>query len=322
MRLDLEQWRELASPIYEVHPREPEPHAGVDIEIGETDGLFLTEVTTPAQMLVHEPKLRTDVCHDYLLFERFYSGGGRAEVGETAFDVAPARLHLIDMSQRYVSMKARSRSRGVCIPHAALGYAPGEEPAFAALDLDSPRGRLLAAAHAELMAAQADAVGEEAALIAKTFVDLVRQLMLGPGQRRDAPGDDDLPLALLLRDYVATHLHRPDLDAGLLASAFGISRATLYRHFDVEGGVARAIRDRRLDRCFFALAGAPAERGRVAAVARRWHFADPTHFNRLFRERFGMAPSECLSTGSHPGSGAPSDQIRVTQHWLDQVRRA
>ncbi|MCR9139821.1 MAG: helix-turn-helix domain-containing protein [Alphaproteobacteria bacterium] len=320
MRLDFEQWQELASPFYEVHPREPKEDSRVDIEIDEFDGLFLAKLASPAEMLVHDPQTRKDACHDYLLFERFYAGGGRAEVADVGFDVTPSRLHLIDMSQRYVSMKDRCQSRGICIPHAALGYARGEEPVMTSVALDSPKGRLLAAAHAELVAVQADGTAEDAALIAQTFVGLVRQLMLGP-EPGNAPVDDrDLPLTLLLQDFVATNLHRPDLDVDTLTSAFGISRATLYRHFENEGGVSRFIRNRRLDRCFFELAGAKAERGQVAATARRWHFTDATHFNRLFRARFSISPSACLSTGIRARSGAPSDQMGIVTRWLDRIR--
>lgn len=321
MRLDLEQWRNLSTPVYEVYPNEPVESAGVELDIGFFDELLFSKIAAPAQMLVHDPATRNEMCHDYLLFERFYKGGGHAEVADIGFDVAPSRLHLIDMSQRYVSKKRRSLSRGICIPHAALGYIPGEEPAIATVDLASPKGRLLAAAHAELVTAQSDTTAEDTALIARAFVGLVRQLMLG-SKPREAPVDDrDLPLALLLQDYIATNLHRPDLDVDSMASSFGVSRATLYRHFEKDGGVARHIRNRRLDRCFFELAGAKAQRGQVASVARRWHFSDATNFNRLFRDRFGISPSECLSTGSLPGAGAPSDQARIVEHWLERYRR-
>lgn len=322
MHLDLEQWRELASPIYEVYPREPVERAGVDIEIEETDGLFMAKVATPAQMLIHDPTIRKDVCHDYLLFERFYEGGGQAEVGDIGFDVSPSRLHVIDMSQRYVSMKARSLSRGICIPHALLGYQRGEEPAFTSVEMNSPKGRLLAAAHAELLNTHTDRTAQDAALIAQTFVGLVRQLVLGP-RPGEAPSENrDLPLTLLVQDYIATNLHDPSLGVDTLAAVFDVSRATLYRHFEKEGGVARTIRNLRLDRCFFELAGAKPSRGQVSAVARRWQFTDPKHFNRLFRDRFGLSPSACLSTGAHPGSGAPSDQIRIVEHWLDHIRHS
>lgn len=321
MRLDLEQWRELAAPIYEVYPREPTENSGVNIEIGEAEGLFLSKVATPAQILIHDPAIRKNVCHDYLLFERFFEGGGQAEVGDIGFQVAPSRLHLIDMSQRYVSMKERSFSRGICIPHALLGYQRGEEPVFTSVEIDSPKGRLLAAAHTELLNTQADRTAQDTALIAQTFIGLVRQLMLGP-KPGHAPTDDcDLPIALLLQDYIAANLQDSSLGVETLATAFGVSRATLYRHFEQEGGVARTIRNRRLDRCFFELAGAQPGRGQVSAIARRWHFTDPKHFNRLFRARFGLSPTESLSTGVHPGSGAPSDQIRIVEHWLERFRR-
>ena len=321
MKIDLEQWRELASPFYEVYPNEPAERAGVDVEVREVDDLFIARIATPSQVLVHDPATRKHVNHDYLLFERFYAGGGRAQVGETGFTVAPDRLHLIDMSQRYVSDKGRSFSRGVCIPHAALGYVPGERPPFISLGLDTARGRLLGAAHAELVAAQDDPGRDDAGLITQAFIALVRQLMLGQAPDDAAPLDRDLPLKLLMRDYIAANLHRADLDADSLAAGFGISRATLYRHFETEGGVARYIRDRRLDRCFFELAGAKPVRGQVVAVARRWHFKDPSGFNRIYRQRFGAPPSETLApTTPQPGSGAPREQARIVDTWLDRFQ--
>lgn len=321
MRFDLEQWRDVASPFYEVYPHEPAENAGVEMDIEDYEGLFLAKIATPSQTLVHDPATRKGVCHDYLLFERFYSGGGHAEVADIGFDVTPSRLHAIDMSQRYVSVKQRSVSRGICIPHAALGYVPGDEAPLKSLVLDSPKGRLLASAHAELVTAHADKTAEDSTLMAQTFVGLVRQLLLGSGSG-EASDENDLPLALLLRDYVATNLHRPDLDSDTLTAVFGISRATLYRHFENEGGVARYIRDLRLDRCLNELAGAKAAHGRVAAVARRWCFTDASHFNRLFRERFGISPSAYLSTGTQPRSKAPSDQSCIIEHWLGQLQHS
>ncbi|MFN3172348.1 MAG: hypothetical protein ACE37E_16805 [Hyphomicrobiales bacterium] len=108
----------LPSPIFDMHPHEP---AGVDIDISKSEELFFTKLCAPARMLVHDPAGYTDNCHDYLLFERFYFGSGRAEVGDIGFNVAPPRFHMIDMSLRYVLMKAGNLSRGICIRHVLLG---------------------------------------------------------------------------------------------------------------------------------------------------------------------------------------------------------
>ncbi|MEO0343609.1 MAG: helix-turn-helix domain-containing protein [Pseudomonadota bacterium] len=321
MRLDLEQWREMASPFYEVYPREPVETAGVDIEVSEVNGLYLAEVATPSEMLVHDPSKNKQYDHEYLLFERFYEGGGDVEVGDSGFTVRPSRLHLIDMSQHYVSLKERSLSRGVCIPHALLGYERGAEPAFTSIDLNTPKGRLLDAAHNELLNTQEDVSNQDTAQIADSFVGLVRQLMLGK-KEADGPVDDkDLPLTLLLQDYIAANLYDWDLNVDKLVRVFNVSRATLYRHFEQDGGVARYIRDRRLDRSFFELSLAEPRHGQVAAVARRWHFDNSKSFNRAFRERFKMSPSQCLASSAEQGSGAPSDQMRMTQQWLSRFRR-
>lgn len=289
---------------------------GVDIDV--VAGLFVTRVDAPAQLLVHDPAQRKTTCHDYLLFERFRAGMGRGEVADVGFITKPGQLHLIDMSRRYVSVKQRSRSAGVCIPHALVGYTPGVDPVFASLSLDTPKGRLLAAAHQALCETQADPSGEDTEMVVQTFVDLVRRFMLAPTSRAARAPAADLPLALLLRDHAAASLHRADLDADTLARAFGVSRATVYRHFAGEGGVTRYVRNRRLDRCFYELAGASPKRGQIAAVSRRWHFHDATNFNRLFRERFDMPPSACLGSSAVMPK-ATCDQHAIVRSWLDRL---
>ena len=153
MDLDLDQWRALAQPYYEVFPREPKESAGVTIEVTTVDTLLATKLLAPAQNLVHDPVNQKGICHEYLLFERFYSGGGKGEVGDMGFSLNPDSLHMIDMSQRYVSAQRRSSSRGILIPHAAVGYTPGDDPPVYSSALDSPSGRILAAAHEALWTA-------------------------------------------------------------------------------------------------------------------------------------------------------------------------
>lgn len=319
MDLDLDQWRELAQPYYEVFPREPKENAGVTAEVATVDTLLATKLLAPAQTLVHDPAVQKGICHDYLLFERFYSGGGKGEVGDVGFTVNSGSLHVIDMSRRYVTAQKRSSSRGVLIPHAAVGFAPGEDPPVYSIGLDSPAGRILAAAHEALWTAKAHDTCDEQPIIASAFLELVRRLMLRRTDDADAAQHRDLPRSMYLRDYVTRHLDNPDLDATYLATELGMSRATFYRHFENTGGVSQYIRNRRLDRCFFELAGATPHRGRIKTIAERWHFKDASHFNRLFRERFGISPSDTLASGDRRMHGAPSELLQLCRTWLGQL---
>lgn len=320
MNLNLDEWRDLASPIFEVYRGEEFADEPVDIQIGDAGGLFISKVVMPRERVIHDPRINNDVRNDYLLFERFFSGTGRNEVDGVEYDIMPSRLYLADMSKRFVSEKTRTQSSGICIPHEVLGFQPGDDLSIASIELNSPQGRLLASAHAELWAAKDNGSVKDEAILAEVFVDLVKRLMLGkhPGRRRNT--ETELPLAFLLRDYIAVNLHHPDLGVEKLASVFNISRPTVYRHFEKDRGVARYIRNARLDRCFFELSVPSRERGRVASVSSRWHFNDAANFSRLFRERFGVSPSARSNGYSTPIKKGLSDLSRIAQDWFEPNR--
>jgi AraC-like DNA-binding protein len=92
--------------------------------------------------------------------------------------------------------------------------------------------------------------------------------------------------------FIDANLGRPDLGPQLIAAAHNISVTTLKRLFTGEAPVAEAIRTRRLQRCHKDLAD-PALRDRpVHAIASRWGLRSPAHFSRIFREAYGMSPSD------------------------------
>ncbi|MEM6384084.1 MAG: helix-turn-helix domain-containing protein [Pseudomonadota bacterium] len=317
MQLDLERWRDLASPMFEVYRHDQSKNARVDIEVENAGGLFISKVVTPHERVVHDPKIQKSVRHDYLLFGRIFSGSGRSEVDGVGFDVRPSKLQLVDYSKRLVSEKTRCQSRGVCIPHELIGFDPSKHPSFVTLDLDSPQGRLLASAQDELWAAKQNGSAADEELLAAVFVDLVRKLMLGQSGKNDHELAAQLPMRVLLKDHIAVNLHRPDLGAETLAMTFNVSRPTIYRHFEESRGVARYVRNARLERCFFELSIPSGERGRVAAVARRWHFHDAANFSRLFRERFGISPSEVSNGRRALAHACLSEKARFVRDWFN-----
>ncbi len=96
---------------------------------------------------------------------------------------------------------------------------------------------------------------------------------------------------------IEQRLLEPDLDAAVLAAACRVSRTTLYRAFEPSGGVARAIRDRRLDRARAVLAARTGLHPTVTEVAEAHGFVHHSHFSRLFRQRFGHPPSQTPLVG-------------------------
>jgi len=95
-------------------------------------------------------------------------------------------------------------------------------------------------------------------------------------------------------DHIEQRLLAGDIlfDIDVLAQTVGVSRATLYRAFDDDGGVASHITERRLHYARRALRRRNIEKRTITEIAFHHGFASPNHFSRLFRTRFGYPPSE------------------------------
>lgn len=110
------------------------------------------------------------------------------------------------------------------------------------------------------------------------------------GITRDGSEAEDLRKERV-RQAIRMNLSSARLSPARLSALTGLSRSTLYRLFDSEGGVARYIQDVRLSFAHAALRDPRhAERG-VAEVAAAHGFPDPSVFARAFRRAFGVPPS-------------------------------
>ncbi|RQR79123.1 helix-turn-helix domain-containing protein [Burkholderia sp. Bp9012] len=109
---------------------------------------------------------------------------------------------------------------------------------------------------------------------------------------------DDL-LARRVRHYIDTHLLETDLTPDRICLEAGISRAKLYQLFTASGGVMREIRQRRLHLAHQVLSSGQGRYEKIRTIARRFGFADEKYFSRIFRARYGYAPSEAFDRAQH-----------------------
>lgn len=113
-----------------------------------------------------------------------------------------------------------------------------------------------------------------------------------------------------VQGYIDAHLHDLDLDVAAICRGAHLSRSTLYRVFG-RGGVASAIRERRLAAIHKALCD-PGERRGVAEIAFDHRFADATHFASLFRRHYGCSAN---ALRRHRTGGAQS----AYHAWLEAL---
>jgi AraC family transcriptional regulator, positive regulator of tynA and feaB len=99
-------------------------------------------------------------------------------------------------------------------------------------------------------------------------------------------------MLLAAQTLMCQRIGEVDLSPEGLAGPLGCSRAHLYRVFARNGlTIAGYLREIRLQRCRAALAVAgPSDT--VADIAFRCGFDNPVYFSRLFRQRFGIRPTD------------------------------
>jgi AraC-like DNA-binding protein len=119
------------------------------------------------------------------------------------------------------------------------------------------------------------------------LLELMRSALTGHGTA-SATGH-----LLAAKEFIHAHLRDHGLRADQVARAVGVTPRHLNRAFATEGTtVAQYVQHRRLEAARAELGVASAAGPRISDVAARWGFASQAHFTRLFRTRFGAAPSE------------------------------
>jgi AraC-like DNA-binding protein len=110
-----------------------------------------------------------------------------------------------------------------------------------------------------------------------------------------------------LLEHIAAHFQDPEFDVGTVARSQGISPRYLHRLFETTGTSFTAhVTELRLQWAFALLTEACQRERRIADVALEAGFSDISHFNRLFRARFGDTPSGVRARVARrfPGSGS------------------
>ena len=221
--------------------------------------------------------------------------------GRRSVTLSEGDLCLMDMAQpsRTVLTADRNsklaRNLALTLPRSSLAslLATPDGASATLISRDTREGRLLAE-HFFALHANGGPLGSGSSMpTSDALAGLVADAV---GRARDAEVAIDRANRHLIRAsikrYIDANLQTEALSAALLCRRFKLSRATLYRLFESEGGLWRYIQDQRLNRAFARLASPAAVPARMIDLAVDFHFASDTTFVRAFRRRFGITPGE------------------------------
>jgi AraC-like DNA-binding protein len=105
---------------------------------------------------------------------------------------------------------------------------------------------------------------------------------------------------ITIRRHIDQNITNSSLNAEKLSALFGLSRASLYRLFEPVGGVGHYIRASRLSRAYQEIVAPQNGNRRAGHIAMRLGFPSAAAFNRLFRETYGLSPTQARERALAP----------------------
>jgi len=129
--------------------------------------------------------------------------------------------------------------------------------------------------------------------MADTICDLLATAFLDASRQPAGESTVQTLWKLRIRHFVDQHLADPDLSPPVIASRFRVSPRYVHKMFEnEEEALSRYILRRRLECCHRSLVDRAQAAKTVSVIAFEWGFNSTTHFARVFRERYGVSPSE------------------------------
>ncbi len=314
-----ETWANYARPLYDARAPGGAEHFTARATGYLLDQLIFIHSRVDPMEVVRSRRHLDNEPTQYLVINIFRSGGFTGLIDDLPITKHPNDVVLQDASRPLRAVCTRSDVLGVIVPFRVLGFDPSKHRPYFSLPAESSKGRVLASVTQDIFDRLPSITREEGPAIASGYAGMLRGIFLDRTEGEDDHRSMRHAVRSAMISFMDKHLSDPDLGADLLCKTFGLSRASLYRLFQSQGGVSHMIQQRRLYRCFNELA----QRDRqttVRSVAERYGFHNPSHFTKVFKTLFYVSPSEIgemAEVSNAPIASAASALQRPIMHdWL------
>lgn len=295
----LEQLRAAANDICDVIPLTPAEdfHATTKTVLVDNALLVDSRITsveydrTPA----HVARGALDHYHLTLCLE----GEMRFSSGRRELNLRPGDTCLIDMLEPNHTVltqpgEGRVHLRSAILPRAVLApkLAHPNSASATFFAADSQHGRLLAGQLGILWE-----LGSSEPLSLPGMIEAITWVIAEtagpvPNSTQDVERAQRHLYLSVIKRHIEANLSSPSLSADQLCRRFRISRASLYRLFEAEDGLARFIQAQRLNRALRQLVSPEWQGKDLIDLAADLQFSSASTFIRAFRRRFDVTPGE------------------------------
>ncbi|MEM9840954.1 MAG: helix-turn-helix transcriptional regulator [Pseudomonadota bacterium] len=230
---------------------------------------------------------------DVLRIRAFEESDQRGFLGDETTTLSAGEVHFFPYCTSVRTFGRRLEQTTAYVPFELVGYDPSKYPTHKALSSISPMSSIIRSTLTLLLNGFRHSSSDDAVMAVHAFTGLIRGF-LNNSEELPTTSHELFKRARgeALRSFIRNHILNKDLGVQMVCTAFGASRATVYREFEEEGGVARHIQSLRLERAKLDLEMSSGARGTVSEIARRYAFPDIGSFSKAFRRQFGAPPGE------------------------------
>ena len=287
---DFDFWRAIGAHVCDISPIQASGNTGTfKARQFYFEGGFFGQTHYDSQAVKHSAK-HVDQIGNTLRVQRFLKGGMIGRSGDTPFEFRPGMISIMDQALMFETLHDASIAQGIYIPKTLPGLDRPDPVQPIRFHPDTPIARLF---HTQMDRMLNPVLDGSRVLASETYERLLAITKIaieGPDQNEDVRRRARAALRDMICESIERDLASPTLSVSSILKTFGVSRASLYRMFEPDGGVRQYISQRRLFRAVADLSINPFRRGQISATAEFWGFSSDANFNRAVKRVFGTSP--------------------------------
>ncbi|MEC7290444.1 MAG: helix-turn-helix transcriptional regulator [Pseudomonadota bacterium] len=287
---DIDFWFEHMARLYDIDPMMSGANTGRFEVSGFHNARGVLATSAYDRQFIRATRTHAGRIGNYIFVLRFLSGGAIGHSEDVPFVYRPGDVIINDYAREYGGVHEASEIQGVYLDKAELGLDASAPLPVLTFASTSTRARLL---HNELDALFDPLLAGNTSLQAfrfERFLSCVKLAITGAPTNGDVRTQAREALKEVICKHIERNLASPELSTTSVLRQFGVSRATLYRMFESDGGVRNYIATRRLYHAVNDLSSSPHVRGQVHQVSEKWGFSSDANFSRSVRRVFGTTP--------------------------------
>ena len=234
---------------------------------------------------------------DVIFIYRYLSGTYFGSSEDTPYTIHPGHIAFSDYSRPFEGLHTACVAQGVYFPHQVLQYRPGDSPRIRLLSQCSPFAQIIHAEFDHLFSLFQTGNVELPVERLDRLKDVLRLVLQGKSASEDTRMRARNALKRTICEFIERNLSNPQFSPQTILKRYGVSRATLFRMFEIDGGVRTYTNHRRLFRAVHQISNDPLTRGEISKAASDWGFSSDANFNRAVRRVFGTSPNSLFG---HP----------------------